>query len=89
MYDEKIIIGDSLIEAKLLRKSGELNISLEELIDRYIRRGLYCDDYYNPPELTISELREIRKREIEKDKKRGIKPKKHDFGVFIGIMNGD
>lgn len=87
MSDKKIMIGDSLIEAKLLKTCGELDISLDELIDRYIRRGLYCDDYYDPPELTLSEIKEISRKEMEKDRKRGIKPKKHNFGVFIGRLN--
>lgn len=86
---QKIVIGDDMIEAQLKKNSNRLKISLDELIDRYIRRGLYCDDYYDPPQLTIDELREISKKEMEKDRKRGIQPKKHSFDVFIGICNKD
>lgn len=33
---KKIIIGDEMIETQLIEKSKRLNISLCELIDRYI-----------------------------------------------------
>ena len=78
---------NDVVEAKLREKSSELNISLEELVNRYVRRGLYCDDYYNPPKLTREELIEISKMESEKDRKRGIPPKKHNFDVFVGLIN--
>ena len=35
MSDNEIIIGDEMIEAKLREKSNKLNISIDELIDRY------------------------------------------------------
>lgn len=87
MFDKKIFIGDAMIEAQLKEKSGKLNISLEDLVDRYIRRGLFMDDYYKPRKLTIDELMEMSKKDLEKDMERGIPPKKHNFDVFVGIMN--
>ena len=87
MSDSKVIICDNTIEEQLEEKSAKLNISLEELVERYIKRGLFMDDYYEPPELTRAELMEISKRNVEKDKKRGIVPKKHNFDVFIGRWN--
>ena len=51
-----IIIGDDMIENRLKEKSIKLGISVDELIDRYIRRGLYSDDYYESPQLTMEEL---------------------------------
>lgn len=78
------MIGDEMIETQLKEKSKKLNISISELISRYIKRGLYMDDYYEPPKLSREELLEISRKEVEKDKKRGIQPKKHNFDVFVG-----
>lgn len=81
---KKIIIGDEMIETQLIEKSKRLNISLCELIDRYIRIGLFIDeDLYEPPVYSREELNEMAKKAVEEDKKRGIMPKKHDFSVFI------
>ena len=79
----KTLIGDEMMEAQLIEKSNELNISLDELIDRYIRMGLYIDDYYEPPQLTREELLKSGKKAVEEDIKNGFPPKKHDFSVFI------
>lgn len=87
MSDKKIFIGDTVIGAQLKEKSSKLNISLEGLVDRYIRRGLFMDDYYKPPKLTAEELMEISRKNVEEDRKRGILPKKHNFDVFIGRWN--
>lgn len=84
MYDNRTVIGDEMIEARLKNKSDILSISLDELIDRYIRRGLFCDDYYVPTRLTKEELLERCRKEVEKDMKNGIPQKKHNFEVFIG-----
>ena len=86
MSDE-IRIGDIGIESQLKDKSSKLNISLEKLVDRYIRRGLYMDDYYEPPKLSREELMEILIKDVEKDRKRGIPPKKHNSEIFIGRWN--
>lgn len=84
---EKTIIHDEMIETQLKVKSNKLNITISELINRYIKRGLYMDDYYEPPKLSREELLEISRKEVEKDKKRGIQPKKHNFDVFVGRWN--
>jgi hypothetical protein len=84
MSDRKIIIDDELVEARLEENSNKLNISLHDLIDRYVGMGLYCDDYYEPPKLTREELLEASKRRVEKDKEMGIFPKKHNFDIFVG-----
>ena len=89
MKVKKTVIGDKMIENRLKENSSKLGISLDELIDRYIRLGLFTDDYYNPPQLTREELIEISKKNVEKDKKNGFPPKKHNFDVFVGILNSD
>lgn len=76
-----------MVEAHLKEKSAELNISLDDLVDRYIRRGLFMDDYYKPPKITAEEFMEMCRKDVEKDRKRGIRPKKHNFDVFIGRWN--
>ena len=89
MSDKKTLIGDKMIETQLNEKSKMLGISVDELIDRYIRRGLFSDDYYTPPEYTREELIEMGKKSVEKDKKNGFPPKKHNFDVFVVILNKD
>lgn len=79
----KIEIGDEMIENQLINKSNKLNISMGVLINRYIRRGLFMDNYYVAPERTLEELLERSKKDVEKDMENGIFPKKHDFGAFI------
>ena len=88
MSDKKTLIGDKMIETQLNEKSKMLGISVDELIDRYIRWGLFSDDYYTPPEYTREELIEMGKKSVEKDKN-GFPPKKHNFDVFVGILNND
>ena len=85
MLNEKTVIGDAKIEAQLKEKSSKLNISVDELIDRYIRRELYSDDFYEAKPHSQEELIEISKKEIQKDKKKGIMPKNNDFDVFVGM----
>lgn len=80
---KETIIGDEMMEAQLKEKADRLNISTDQLIDRYIRRGLFTDDYYDPPKLSREELLEISRKEVEKDIKKGIPPRKHNFDVFI------
>ena len=87
MSDKKTVIGDKMIEAQLEEKSNILNISLVELIDRYIRREYYVDEFYVPPKLTREELMEMSRRDVERDKKWGFPPKKHNFDAFIGRWN--
>ena len=81
---EKIIIGDEMVETQLIEKSNMLSISLCELIDRYVRIGLFIDEgLYEPPVRSREELNEMAKKAVEEDKKRRVMPKKHDFSVFI------
>lgn len=87
MPDRKIMIGDAMIETQLKENSDKLNISVEELICRYIKRGLYSDDYYIQPQLSKDELDEILKKDMERDKKRGIPPTNNNFDVFVGRWN--
>ena len=87
MSDKKTVISDKMLEAKLKEKSGILGITVDELINRHIRREIYLDDFYVPRKLTREELTEISKRDIEKDKKRGIFPKKHNSDFFVGLNN--
>ena len=89
MSDEKTVIGDEMIEAQLKKYSSKLNISVDELIDMYIRRGLFCDDYYEPPKYTREELMEMGRKAVERDRKNGIIAKKHDCSFLIGIINDD
>lgn len=89
MSNEEIIIGDKMIEARLKKKSNKLNISLDSLIERYIKIGLFMDDFYEPPQLTSEEVRELIRKDAERDRKRGIPPRKHNHDVFIGILNKD
>ena len=42
--------------------SKKLDITVEELIEMYIKRGLYIDDYYDPSKRTREELIEILKK---------------------------
>jgi hypothetical protein len=84
MSDNETVIGDEMIEMKLKEISDKLNISSDELIDRYIRRGLFMDDHYEPPEYTREELIERGRKAVEKDIKNGIPPKKHNFDVLVG-----
>ena len=64
MSDKKTIIGDKMIQAQLEENSKKLGISIDELIDRYIKRGLYSDDYYMQPKLSREELDELSKKEV-------------------------
>lgn len=79
--------GEKMVEAQIHQKSSILNLPLNNLITRYIMRGLFIDDYYEPPVRSEEEFIELTKRAVEKDKKRGIPPKKHNFDVFVGRFN--
>lgn len=86
MSDKKIEIGDKMVESQLNDKSDILNVSICELIDRYIMRGLFNEDYYEPPKRTREELVEMGKRDVLKDIRRGILPKKHNYDVINRLM---
>ena len=84
MSDEKIIFCDETIENQLKENSEKLNISVEELVDRYIRRGLYTDDYYKQPKLSEEKLKEIFKIDDNVNMKEK-NPKKGNMDSIIGI----
>lgn len=79
MSDKKTIIADELMEAQLNENSRKLNVSLNELIERYIKRGLYSDDYYVQPPFSKEEIDEIFKKNMERDKKSRIFPKNYNL----------
>lgn len=87
MSDKKIQISDKMIETQLKEKSNILNISLDELINRYVRREYFVDEFYVPPKRTRQELIEIIRKDVEEDKKRGIFPKKHNSDALVGRWN--
>ena len=88
MSDKKTIIKDKMLKAQLKEIACRLNISVDELIDRYIRRGVYVDyGYHNPKPITLEYLLETHKKRIEKDIEKGFTPKKHNFDFFIGLIN--
>ena len=75
MSDKKItIVGDDMLETRLRKNSEKLNISISELIDHYIRRALYHEYLYEPKPLTREELLKLSRKNVEKDRKRGIQP---------------
>ena len=86
MSDKKIIFGDEMIENQLKENSEKLNISVEELVDRYIRRGLYTDDYYRQPKLSKEKLKEIFKIEDNVNMKEN-NSKKGNMDSIVGIYD--
>ena len=88
MTDNKTIIHDKMLETQLKEIVQELNISIDELIDRYIRRGVYVDyGYHNPKRITEEELLRTHAKRIQKDIEKGYRPKKHNFDFLIGIIH--
>ena len=87
MSKKENIQCDKMMETRLKENSEKLNISIDELIDRYIRRGVYSDYFYwKRPKLSLDELKEMSKRDAERDRKNGIFPKLHD-NSHVGICN--
>ena len=72
MSDNVTVIGDENMKEQLNDYSNMLGISINDLIERYIKRGLYTDDYYIQPPLSKEEIDEIFKRNMQRDKKNGI-----------------
>ena len=62
MSDNKTIMGDEMVEKKLKEISKKLCISVDELINLYIRRGLYFDLYYEDTPLSKRKLSEVIKK---------------------------
>ena len=79
--------SDSKVMSKLEENAGKINISVEELIDQYIKLGLYEDDYYEPRSLTKEEIREVLRKDDERDRKMGVPPMKHNFDEIVGLFN--
>ena len=79
--------SDSKVMTKLEVNAGKLNISVKELINQYIKLGLYEDDYYEPEPITEEEFVELLRRNGEKDRKRGIPPRKHITDAIVGLFN--
>lgn len=80
---------DKMMETKLKENSQRLGISIFDLVDRYVRRGIYSDNHYmERPRLSFEQLKEISKRDAERDKKRGIFPNPHSDSL-VGIINRD
>ena len=61
MSGKKTVIGDEMINAQLKANSEKLNISIDELINQYIKRGLYRDIYYVNTPLSKNRLSEVLK----------------------------
>lgn len=59
MSDKKSVIGDEMVNAKLKAISKKLNISIDDLINQYIKRGLYRDLYYEDTPLSKKRLSEV------------------------------
>ena len=86
MSGKKTVIGDEMIETQLNEYSKKLNISVDELIERYIKRGLYSDNHYLERKVTLEQLDRIHKLDMERDQKNGIPLKKHNPDVFINRL---
>ena len=75
------------METRLKENSQKLNISVDELIDRYIRQEIAVDNNcFIKPEMSLEELKEISKKEAERDRRNGIFPKPHGKSI-VGICN--
>lgn len=89
MSDKYNIQCDNMMETRLKENSKKLNISVFDLIDMYIRRELCVDNnYLKKPKLSFEQLKEISKRDVERDMKNGIFPKSHGNSL-VGICNRD
>ena len=72
MSGKKTVIGDEMIETQLNEYSKKLNISVDELIERYIKRGLYSDNHYLERKVTLEELDRINKLDMVRKRKARI-----------------
>ena len=90
MSDKKTVIGDKMINAQLEENAKKLNISVDELIERYIKRGLHSDfDLRGFHKFTREELDEIHRRNVELDRKRGVEHIKPDFSALVNRWSSD
>lgn len=83
MSDSETVIGDKMMKAQLKEYSNRLGISIDDLIELYIRRGLFVDDYYVQPKLSEEKLQELFSRD-DGTEKREIDPK-YSMDSLIGI----
>lgn len=63
------------MEERIIKNASRLNISVYDLIDRYIRRELAIDNGFRKRQMSFDELKERLERDAERDRKRGIFPK--------------
>ena len=93
MTSKEIIIDDEIAEARLEDISEKLNITVDELISRYIRQELHADcGYCKEKAMTKDELDERIRKNIEKDKIRGILYGIEEidvFGFYKKTVNGN
>lgn len=87
MSEKYRIQCDEMMETKLIENSQKLDISIFDLIDRYIKRELCADNnYLKKHKLSLDELKEISRIDVERDRKRGIFPKPRSNSL-VGICN--
>ena len=79
------ISGDNMVMTKLEENSSKLNISVKELINQYIKLGLYEDYFYNPEPITEEEFIKILDRNAKKDRENGIPPRKHKLDSLVRL----
>ncbi|MDO5860795.1 hypothetical protein [Methanobrevibacter sp.] len=80
---------DEMMETKLKENSKKLGISISDLVDRYVRRELYMDNHYlERPRRSLEQLKEMSKRDAERDRKNGIYPSPRSDSL-VGILNRD
>ena len=77
--------SDSMVMSKLEENAGKLNISVKELINQYIKLGLYEDYFYEPEPMTEEKLIKILDRNAKKDRANGIPPRKHKLDSLVRL----
>ena len=88
MSDKKTVIGDKMINAQLKEYSNKLNISVDDLINQYIRRGVYRDLYYEQCNISKEKLQEIFKLDNTSPKPKRIQ-KENSMDTLIDIYISD
>lgn len=64
----KITVNDEIVGAMLMEISSVLDISVGDLIDRYVRRELFTDDCYEPPEYTFGNYMKWEEKQLRRIK---------------------
>ena len=77
--------SDSKVMTNLEENAGKLNISVKELINQYIKLGLYEDYFYEPEPMTEEKLIKILDRNAKKDRANGIPPRKHKLDSLVRL----